>query len=129
MCVCLLSLLLHLQESREDEVVLQRDVLFEIKEELPELLVHEMIGCAAVVRCLEVVCQFGDMLPHLACGIVLKHHLSDGVGDGSAMAGSSGPTLFLCMIHLVELWEENVLLLGEVAVEFLKRSGYSISHV
>ena len=104
-------------------------MLFEIEEKLPELLVHEMIGCAAVGRCLEVVCQFGDMLPHLACGIVLKHHLSDGVGDGSAMAGSSGPTLFLCMIHLVELWEENVLLLGEVAVEFLKRSGYSISHV
>ena len=93
------------------------------------LLIHEMIGCAAVGRCLAVVCQFGDMLPHLACGIVLKHHLSDRVGDGSAMAGCCGTTLFLSAIDFVELWEENVLLLSEVTVEFLKRSGYSISHV
>ena len=79
-----------------------------------------MIRGAAVGRCLEVVCQFGDVLPHLARGIVFEHHLADGVGNGPAVAGSCRAIFFLSAVHFIELWEENVLLLGKVAVEFLK---------
>ena len=58
-------LLLHVQKSREDVVVLQRDVFLEIEEKLTELLVHEMIRSATIGRGIEVVGQFGDVLPHV----------------------------------------------------------------
>ncbi|WP_419471157.1 LemA family protein [Hallella mizrahii] len=58
-------LLLHVQKSREDVVVLQRDVFLKIEEKLMELLVHEMIRSATIGRGIEVVGQFGDVLPHV----------------------------------------------------------------
>ena len=61
-----ISLLLHGKEAREDEVVLQSDMLLEVGEELTQVLVHQAEGGTAVGGCGEVVCQLRDMLPGVA---------------------------------------------------------------
>jgi hypothetical protein len=48
--VQLLSLLHQTEEAWEEEVVLQGDVLFELVEELMQLLVHGLVGSTSVGR-------------------------------------------------------------------------------
>ena len=122
-----MSLLVHLQESREDEVVLQCDVLFQVKEELSQIGVHQPERHAAVSRCGEVVGQLSDVLPSVAGVVVLQHQLFDG-GVETITLGDLA-SLLVGTVQLIEAWEDFLLLLGEMFVEVKERLLHRLGHL
>ncbi len=96
-------------------------MFLEIGIETPELLVHQLIRGTAISRGCEMLCEILYVLPHFACSIVLKHHLTDGRIDAATVERLRLTTFIMSLIHLIKIRKEHMFFFREMIVELSKR--------